>query len=228
MSYGTRSLRLALGLCAWTLAGTSMARAADRFETPHAGARLGSGAPAQVAWRLSGAPEPGLREMELVLSLDGGRTFPIRVTRDLDPTTRSFAWRVPALPTRHARLALRTGRGQEPDAENIRLVSEEFAIEADAASPLEAAQSVRGEWRVREALETGSTDAPPSPPALGDQGSAFRSVPDLPDAAGPRKRPSANGSAASQAAVVKFALESPALPTPSDFPPTLSDTPRRE
>jgi hypothetical protein len=228
MSSGTRSLRLTLGLFAWALAGASTARAADRFEAPDAGAVFGSGAAVQVGWRLSGTPGPGLREMELVLSLDGGRTYPIRVTRDLDPATRSLAWRVPAFPTRHARLALRTGDGQEPHAENIRLVSEEFAIEIDAASALEPAQSVRGEWRVREALETGSTDAPLSPPALGEQGSAFRSVPELPDAAGPRKRPSATVSAACQAAIVKLAPESPALPTPSDFPRTLIDTPRRE
>ncbi len=54
-------------------------------------------------------PSPPGREWEAFLSLDGGRTFPIRLTPHLSSGTRSFAWRVPELAASDARIRLRFG-----------------------------------------------------------------------------------------------------------------------
>jgi hypothetical protein len=113
---------------------------------------------ARVVWDRSPglAESAGVREMELVLSLDGGRTFPIRLTRDLAPETRAVFWRVPAFPTRAARIALRVGEGEEPGDERIERVGEAFEIvdEANEAGVLtsEPIHRIRGEWRTEAAL----------------------------------------------------------------------------
>jgi hypothetical protein len=100
--------------------------------------------------------------MELVLSLDGGRTFPIRVTRRIDRAATGLRWSVPGLPTEHARLALRVGRDEPPAQERLALVSPEFAIASSTSSPLPEIFWVGGEGRTRDALETAP---PPSPPS---------------------------------------------------------------
>jgi hypothetical protein len=58
----------------------------------------------ELRWR--GVPR-GAEEMELLLSLDGGRTYAVRVTPDLDTDRGAFSWRVPPFPSRQARLAMR-------------------------------------------------------------------------------------------------------------------------
>ena len=45
--------------------------------------------------------------------LDGGRTHPLRITPHLDLSIRRFAFRVPAFPTREARILLRFGDERE-------------------------------------------------------------------------------------------------------------------
>jgi len=105
----------------------------------------------EASWGSDATPE-GSDEGELVLSLDGGRTFPIRVTADIEPGHRRAEWRVPALPAAHARLAIRFGREDEPDAERIANVSSESESLADPAAPEERFFRVGGEWRTREAL----------------------------------------------------------------------------
>ena len=47
-------------------------------------------------------------EMELLLSLDGGRTF-VYITEQRDPTLRYFNWTVPKTPTTAAVLDIRFG-----------------------------------------------------------------------------------------------------------------------
>ena len=117
-----------------------------------------------VSWTAGVVGRADGDEMELVLSLDGGRSFPLRVTRTLSPDALSFAWRVPALPTERARLALRSGRQGDEDSETIRIVSGEFAIGADTHVALEEVFRTGGEWRTREALE--STPDRPEPGAF--------------------------------------------------------------
>ena len=179
------------------------------FWSPSRSDLLAAGSSVLVTWSLGPGHDSSFDEMELILSLDGGRTFPVRVTRDLGPETRSLTWRVPALPTRHARLALRTGAGGESAGETIRLVSEEFAIESDGASPLEPTVAVGGEWRTREALEAGETEAPRHPQELNGEDAVFRATPDLPDAAAPRPWPVAAADTTGCAAVLELAPRPP-------------------
>ena len=73
----------------------------------------------------------------------------LRVTGELDPRTRYVGWRVPALPTKKAVLALRAG-GEEGD-ERIVLRSAVFTIQDDPSAPLEDIRFAHGEWRTREA-----------------------------------------------------------------------------
>lgn len=127
--------------------------AAPGFLRPAAGGRLESGTVVELLWNLDGVP-PNAQESELVLSLDGGRTFPIRLTADFEPATHRILWRVPALPTDQARLALRAGNDEEPAQETIQIVSSAFVIsDSGPDSALEELFAVGAEWRTREALE---------------------------------------------------------------------------
>lgn len=51
----------------------------------------------------------GVEEMEILLSLDDGRHYAVRVSPELDARERSFRWRVPNLPAGRARLRMRLG-----------------------------------------------------------------------------------------------------------------------
>jgi hypothetical protein len=64
-------------------------------------------------------------EIEVVLSLDGGRTFPVHVSPELEAREGVYRWRVPDLPAGRARLMLRMGgeRGERTGA-----LSPEFRI----------------------------------------------------------------------------------------------------
>jgi len=138
-------------------AATSALAAPPEFAAPGSGEHLEAGSLVEVTWSLKGlAPQD--EEMELLLSLDGGTTFPIRVTADLDPATRRILWRVPSLPSDRARLAIRSGAEGEPDKETIRLVGPAFSILTTGTVPLEELFAIRSEWRTREAL--GSAAAP--------------------------------------------------------------------
>jgi len=123
------------------------------FSSPAQQARLEARAQEAVTWTTPAAAF-SYDEMELVLSLDGGATFPVRVTAFVRPGREGWTWRVPGLPTGHARLALRVGMDERRGFEHILLVSPEFEIVADPNPPLEELFSVDGELRTREALET--------------------------------------------------------------------------
>ena len=109
---------------------------------------------------------PGVDERELVLSLDGGKTFPLRLTGDIGPGDLAAGWRVPALPTEHAVLALR--EGGDGFEEEIVAVSAEFVIVLGPGVPAEELRFQDGEWKTREA-DAGHSDLPS--PAFGTAGS---------------------------------------------------------
>ena len=113
-------------------------------------------------------------EMEILLSLDGGKTFPLRVTREMPEGAREVRWRVPNLPTTHARLALRAR--ERDDAEVVRAVSEEFTILPADAEPLETIRRFQGEWRAGEALDEIPAPAPLDAPGLGGVPEALRAL----------------------------------------------------
>ena len=81
-----------------------------RLISPTAGQVLYPGQRVKVEWD---ATLPKTRatgcEMEVVLSLDGGRTFNSYITPPLDPKVRYFYWTVPNTPTNAAVLDIRFG-----------------------------------------------------------------------------------------------------------------------
>ena len=128
--------------------------------SPGAGEALAPGAVVEVRWAslcdvARGGEKREIDEAEVVLSLDGGRTFPIRVTPELRPCTTRFLWTVPALPTIHARLALRAGSEQRDATESLEILSGEFRILSDPDGRVEKLRRHVDEWWI-----------PPPPAAL--------------------------------------------------------------
>ena len=126
---------------------------AGSFAASPAGDRVRAGEIVPLSWTLDASEMGDRDEMELVLSLDDGATFPIRVVARLEAADGGVRWRVPALPTEHARLALRAGDDGAADSEENVAVSEPFAIDASRFGTLERLYAVAGEWRTRDALE---------------------------------------------------------------------------
>lgn len=79
--------------------------------SPADGAVLRAGETVRLAWAESPGASLPVRadEWEIFLSVDGGRTWSVRLTPHLDLARRSFTFRVPDLPTPFARLLLRVG-----------------------------------------------------------------------------------------------------------------------
>lgn len=156
-----------------------------RFLQPSRTWRLEAGSTIEVSWAVD--PDPSFEEMELVLSLDGGRTFPLRVTGEISPEGTRISWRVPDLPTLEARLALRAGSDEEPGEETILIVSDVFEIAPLPRLDLEDIVRERGEWRTREARHS-------SGGGVADQGLVGDAEPRIdpgssPDAAGEAPAP---------------------------------------
>jgi hypothetical protein len=70
------------------------------------GAEVAAGQVVELSW---GDLPAGVEELEILLSLDDGRRYSVRVTPELDARERSFRWRVPNLPAARARLRMRLG-----------------------------------------------------------------------------------------------------------------------
>jgi hypothetical protein len=112
-----RSRLLVLAWLAWAvlaLAPAGFARETGmpiRLVAPRAGATLAAGSTADLEW----APETGfagvrnVEEWEAFLSLDGGATYPLRITPHLDQDLRRVRFQVPPIPTPDARILLRFG-----------------------------------------------------------------------------------------------------------------------
>src|SRR4051794_40882460 len=112
-----RSRLLVLAWLAWAFlafAPSGFARETGvpvRLVAPQAGATLAAGSTAELEW----APGPGLaglphvEEWEAFLSLDGGATYPLRITPHLDQDLRRVRFQVPPIPTPDARILLRFG-----------------------------------------------------------------------------------------------------------------------
>jgi hypothetical protein len=113
----TAMIALALAAPACPVAAASPASAS--LEVP---ATVTAGQTVVLRW--SALPAE-VEELEIVLSLDGGGSYHVRVSPELEAREREYHWRVPDLPTRHARLMLRVG-GEE--GERIGALSTEFSI----------------------------------------------------------------------------------------------------
>jgi hypothetical protein len=68
----------------------------------HAGERF------EIRWSGSGL---SLDELEILLSIDGGRRFALRVSPELDARSGRYLWRAPDLSSANARLRIRFHRG---------------------------------------------------------------------------------------------------------------------
>ncbi len=152
-------------VCALTLAGLALVLANERahaeqgFSSPERGEALLPGSVIETAWALDcRAVVPEADEAEVVLSIDGGRTFPVRVSSELSVCASRFRWQVPALPTRRARLALRTGSGGGERTETLRVVSAEFTILPDPDGRREELYARGSEWWTRPALSLETAD----------------------------------------------------------------------
>ena len=138
----------ALAAGAALLSAAVFARAHDGFTAPSSGVALSPGAIVELRWSsVCGSVERrDLDETEIVLSLDGGTTFPIRVSPELKPCASRYLWKVPSLPTTHARVALRGGfEGRNP-TETVAIVSAEFRILAEPDGRVEALRRHAAEW----------------------------------------------------------------------------------
>lgn len=82
-----------------------------RLVSPRPDAMLVAGTTAELEWAPL-APFGDLSEVEeweAFLSLDGGTTYPVRITPHLDQDLRRIRWQVPDLPTPQAAILLRFG-----------------------------------------------------------------------------------------------------------------------
>lgn len=125
--------------CAWVALAVLGALPAAAFEevsgappairllAPETGTALVAGGTAELAWEPlpSFATLDEVEEWEAFLSLDGGRTYPFRLTPHLDQDVRRFRWRVPPVPTDDARLLFRFG---DERRETAVLVAQRFVI----------------------------------------------------------------------------------------------------
>ena len=124
---------------------------------------VGAGDVIEIHWDALAA---NANEMELVLSLDGGRHFDLHVSPQLEPRLGRFVWRVPNLSTDQARLALRIGIR---DREQIWVASSTFRIVGNASMP-------RGRVALREGgglWDAPDAGAPPGGIAAGGPGSSY-------------------------------------------------------
>src|ERR1700712_2541253 len=132
-----RSTRLlALACFVWglfALAALGLAKesgAAVELLAPRAGATLAAGSEAELAWTPGAGFSrlPDAEEWEAFLSLDGGATYPVRITPHLDQDLRRVRWQVPPIPAADARLLLRFG--DEREEETSIVLPQRFSIAA--------------------------------------------------------------------------------------------------
>lgn len=112
--------------------------------SPSSGTVLRAGDVVQVRW--TDLPEE-VEEMELLLSMDGGLSFPVQLTPQLDPLLGSLSWRVPNLAIPHASLRLRVGVGRD---EIESAPSGVFSIECAAGGPVAGLRFDFGQVWVQE------------------------------------------------------------------------------
>jgi hypothetical protein len=156
--------RTAIGLgvatAAWSLSVSATA-AEPGFRAPAARDVVASGVLHEAQWSAPCGTVADADEMELVLSLDGGRTFPIRLTSELPPCTTHFRWRVPNVSTERARLAVRQGREGRAEAEEIAILSPEFRITAFDPDDAEQIQGPSEVWTEQALREIGAENRLP-------------------------------------------------------------------
>ncbi len=126
---------LLLGLVFPVFPAAARAEQPFRLLSPVTGESWEPGELARIEWATEGAIDGDLSEWEAFLSLDGGKTYPIRLTPHLDLALRGFSFEVPDVPSRDARLLLRFGDEQ---TERIFEAPIRFEIGMGSGQPLAA------------------------------------------------------------------------------------------
>jgi len=141
-------LASALALGAAAAPAPAATPAAVEIVSPAAGATLAAGSRALVEWRPAPGATPAFEEWEAFLSLDGGASWPFRLTPHLDRARSRFEVELPPVPAERALLLLRFGDERE-EAElaapvELRLLPARGALAASrprlAAAPGESAR----------------------------------------------------------------------------------------
>ncbi len=146
-------------VCLWFAALPALGAGVE-FVHPGAGSTLAAGDEVVVRW--AGAPAAA-EEMELLLSVDGGRHFAVRLTHELSGEATSYLWRVPELPAGAARLTLRANLdGREVEVgESASFAIGAIRAGADFAGPDGSIRFVRGEfWWLDQTVAGSETDGP--------------------------------------------------------------------
>lgn len=123
---------LAAAVLLFACAVPSRAAVPVRVLAPASGADLTAGSLAVLEWEAEKEAFGPFEEWEAFLSLDGGRTWPLRLTPHLDIGLRRFSFYVPGFPSREARLLLRFGNEREEVETEI---PGSFAISAGPGLP---------------------------------------------------------------------------------------------
>src|SRR5215471_12603274 len=111
-------MALAFGPAFLQHSNAGRARYTAKLISPKPGQVLVPGQQVKVEWKAS-LPNVELSwcELELYLSVDGGASFPYRITPQLDPRAAFFYWTVPDMPTATAVLDIRFGcEGTYPES----------------------------------------------------------------------------------------------------------------
>lgn len=135
--------RLLLAVVAIVGVAPRLAAGADEGSeilAPTAGTVVRAGDVVEVRWT---PVPPDVEEFELLLSIDGGKTFPVRFTTALDPKQTSYFWHVPNVPTGAARILLRVG---VDDREEMMRPGPLFQVLGDAEEPTGRFTFRDGEW----------------------------------------------------------------------------------
>lgn len=141
------------------LVPASRADASVRLHGP-AGTTLLAGDLVELRWD---GLDPGAREVELELSLDGGRW--VRISPELHALEGSWDWRVPVVSAEHARIRLRCG-GER--SEEVVAVGADFRIAAPRSPSGDERRDFLGEWwpaldtRTHGAARTGLGEGAPA------------------------------------------------------------------
>jgi len=159
MRCNPKAILATFGLAFIALPSTGFARKTEvpvRLVAPQSGAALVAGSTAEIEWaplaRFGGLPET--EEWEAFLSVDGGATYPIRITPHLDSDLRRFHFQVPPIPTANARILLRFGDERRETAVEM---PARFAI---ASTPVEVLLVGETFLRARQAVTAGEPALP--------------------------------------------------------------------
>lgn len=95
-------------LAAAATVSAAQEKLAVRLLAPAVHAEADPGSTLLLAWENDGTLKD-VEEWEAFLSVDGGRTYPIRITPHLDASIHAFPWNVPLLPGADLSILLRLG-----------------------------------------------------------------------------------------------------------------------